>query len=231
VPPPVIRTLDVTKDYHTGSGIDFFALKGVSVDIEQGEFTAVMGPSGSGKTTFMNIIGCLDRHSGGRYEFLGKDVSSHSIEELAKIRNQYIGFIFQNFNLLPRYSALDNVALPCLYADKSREQARRDARQALERVGLAAHAEHRPTEMSGGQQQRVAIARALVNSPSLLLADEPTGNLDSATSEEVMALLVELNSQSGTTVVLVTHEPDIARHARRQIRFRDGYLVSDSDGS
>jgi putative ABC transport system ATP-binding protein len=224
----IIAVEGVTKVYRTGSGVDFTALHGVDVRIEAGEFVAITGHSGSGKTTFMNIVGCLDRPSAGSYRLLGEDVGRAPAAALSAVRNQHIGFVFQNFNLLPRYSALDNVGLARLYSGDSRTEARIKALHALERVGLASHAEHRPTELSGGQQQRVAIARALVNSPKLLLADEPTGNLDTATSDDVMRLLKDLNRELGATVVLVTHEPEIAAEARRQIRFKDGYVVEDS---
>jgi putative ABC transport system ATP-binding protein len=224
----IIAAEGVTKVYRTGSGVDFTALHGVDVCIEPGEFVAITGHSGSGKTTFMNIVGCLDRPTAGRYRLLDEDVGTAPAARLSVVRNQHIGFVFQNFNLLPRYSALDNVGLARLYSGDSRAQARGKALRALEMVGLVSHAEHRPTELSGGQQQRVAIARALVNSPKLLLADEPTGNLDTATSDEVMRLLKDLNRELGATVVLVTHEPEIAAEARRQIRFKDGYVVEDS---
>ena len=224
----IIAAEGVTKVYRTGNGVDFTALHGVDVHIDAGEFVAITGHSGSGKTTFMNIVGCLDRPTAGSYRLLGEDVGNAPAAALSAVRNQHVGFVFQNFNLLPRYSALDNVGLARLYSGDSRSEARLKARRALEMVGLASHAEHRPTELSGGQQQRVAIARALVNSPKLLLADEPTGNLDTATSDEVMRLLKDLNRDLGATVVLVTHEPDIAAEARRQIRFKDGYVVEDS---
>ena len=224
----IITAEGVTKVYRTGSGVDFTALHGVDVHIEAGEFVAVTGHSGSGKTTFMNIVGCLDRPTAGSYRLLEEDVGTASAARLSVVRNEHIGFVFQNFNLLPRYSALDNVGLARLYSGDSRSEARSKALRALEMVGLASHAEHRPTELSGGQQQRVAIARALVNSPRLLLADEPTGNLDTATSDDVMRLLKDLNRELGATVVLVTHEPEIAAAARRQIRFKDGHVVEDS---
>lgn len=224
----IITAEGVTKVYRTGSGVDFTALHGVDVHIESGEFVAVTGHSGSGKTTFMNIVGCLDRPTAGSYRLLEEDVGAASAARLSVVRNEHIGFVFQNFNLLPRYSALDNVGLARLYSGDSRSEARSKALRALEMVGLASHAEHRPTELSGGQQQRVAIARALVNSPRLLLADEPTGNLDTATSDDVMRLLKDLNRELGATVVLVTHEPEIAAAARRQIRFKDGHVVEDS---
>jgi len=224
----IVAAEGVTKVYRTGSGVDFTALHGVDIRIEAGEFVAITGHSGSGKTTFMNIVGCLDRPTAGICRLLGEDVGTASAGRLSLLRNEHIGFVFQNFNLLPRYSALDNVGLARLYSGDSRSEARSKALRALAMVGLDSHAEHRPTELSGGQQQRVAIARALVNSPKLLLADEPTGNLDTATSGEVMRLLKDLNRELGATVVLVTHEPEIAAEARRQIRFKDGYVVEDS---
>lgn len=225
---PIIVVERISKHYRTERGVDFPALHEVSVEIAAGEFVAVTGPSGSGKTTFMNILGCLDRPTDGRYRLLGQDVGAAPAAALSTMRNQNIGFVFQNFNLLPRYTALDNVALARLYSGDSKAEARTRAHKALELVDLDSHAQHRPTELSGGQQQRVAIARALVNSPKLLLADEPTGNLDTATSEDVMHLLKDLNAGLGATVVLVTHEPDIAVQARRQIRFKDGRILADS---
>ena len=198
--------------------------------VAHGEFVAVMGPSGSGKSTTMNMLGCLDSPTEGRYLLDGRDVARLSGDELAKVRNEKLGFVFQGFNLLPRLSAVDNVALPLVYSGvPSRERSER-AREALERVGLGARLKHRPNQMSGGQQQRVAIARALVGRAPLILADEPTGNLDTRTSEEIMDLLVEVNRE-GKTVVLVTHEPDIAAYARRVLHFKDGRLVSDETAS
>ena len=206
------------------------ALDGVSFSVAHGEFVAVMGPSGSGKSTTMNMLGCLDSPTEGRYLLDGRDVARLSGDELAKVRNEKLGFVFQGFNLLPRLSAVDNVALPLVYSGvPSRERSER-ARVALERVGLGTRLKHRPNQMSGGQQQHVAIARALVGRAPLILADEPTGNLDTRTSEEIMSLLVEVNRE-GKTVVLVTHEPDIAAYARRVLHFKDGRLVSDETAS
>ncbi|QDX81986.1 macrolide ABC transporter ATP-binding protein [Denitratisoma sp. DHT3] len=221
----VIEVRNLAKAYQTPAGA-FPALKGVDLVIESGEFVAVMGPSGSGKSTFMNLLGCLDRPSAGEYRLDGRAVSTMDKDELAQVRGRQIGFVFQGFNLLPRISLEDNVALPLVYANIDRETRRARAREMLDRVGLGAYAKSMPNRISGGQQQRVAIARALVNRPRLILADEPTGNLDSQTSEEIMALFEALNRE-GITVVLVTHEPDIARHARRLVRFRDGLIVHD----
>jgi putative ABC transport system ATP-binding protein len=225
MPPPLIRTTTLVKEYAMGSNI-VAALRGVSVDIAPGEFVAVMGPSGSGKSTFMNLLGCLDRPTAGDYWLDGEEVAHLSGDQLAHVRNRKIGFVFQHFNLLPRTSALDNVALPLLYSGVA-TQARHDrAARRLAQVGLAERMDHQPSQLSGGQQQRVAIARALVNDPVLLLADEPTGALDSRTSVEIMALLQELN-RAGLTVVLVTHERDIAEFAGRIVAFRDGHVVED----
>ena len=221
----VIRTLAVGKSYHTAAG-PFAALSGVNLAIQAGEFVAIMGPSGSGKSTFMNLLGCLDTPSSGDYFLVGRNVAQLGRDELATLRNHTIGFVFQGFNLLPRMTLADNVALPLVYAGVERDARRARALQELARVGLGDYAASLPSRISGGQQQRVAIARALVNSPQLILADEPTGNLDSHTSEEIMALFTELNRE-GITIVLVTHEPDIAACARRQVRFLDGRLVSD----
>ena len=222
---PLIRLEDVTKTYRMGDVL-LHALRRVSLTIDHGEFTAVMGASGSGKSTLMNILGCLDRPTHGRYLLEGKEVSRFSSDRLAVVRNHTVGFVFQNFNLLSRTSALENVELPLLYAGVPTAERHRRAREALERVGLGERADHHPNQMSGGQQQRVAIARALVNRPRVILADEPTGNLDSRTSTEVMALFQELGA-AGITVVLVTHEPDISEYAGRIVVMRDGHVVSD----
>jgi putative ABC transport system ATP-binding protein len=223
---PTIRIEDVHKTYDLGE-IQVRALRGVSLDIYPGEFVAIMGASGSGKSTLMNILGCLDRPTKGRYLLDGKDVSGLTKRELAKIRSQRIGFVFQQFNLLSRTSALENVELPTIYAGVPIEERARRAKEALDRVGLADRAEHFPSQLSGGQQQRVAIARGLVNNPSLLLADEPTGNLDSRTSVEIMGIFQKLNDEHGLTVVIVTHEHDIAQFAKRAIEFRDGRIRND----
>ena len=222
---PVIRVVGLGKSYETAAGL-FPALKGVDLEVRPGEFIAIMGPSGSGKSTFMNLLGCLDTPTSGDYFLAGQNVAHMDKDALAVLRNRTLGFVFQGFNLLPRMSLQDNVALPLVYAAVDKESRRAAAREMLDKVGLGKYAESLPNRISGGQQQRVAIARALVNKPRLLLADEPTGNLDSHTSEEIMALFGELNRE-GITVVLVTHEPDIAAHARRQVRFLDGHIVSD----
>ena len=224
--PPIIRTRELGKQYVMGDTV-VHALRGVSLDIAPGEMVAVMGPSGSGKSTFMNVVGCLDRPSSGRYELAGEAVEELSADALAAIRNRRIGFVFQQFNLLPRTSALENVELPLLYTGMPRQERRARALRRLEQVGLRERADHHPRQLSGGQQQRVAIARALVNDPVLILADEPTGALDSRTSVEVMALLQQLNRE-GITIVLVTHEHDIADFAGRIIVFRDGHVQSDT---
>jgi len=222
---PLIITRRLTKNYHL-EGYPVHALRGVSVEIGAGEFVAVMGPSGSGKSTFMNLLGCLDRPSGGEYLLAGERASDLSGDALAAIRNRRVGFVFQNFNLLPRTSALENVELPLLYCSVPAADRRQRARAKLEEVGLGDRMHHQPSQLSGGQQQRVAIARALVNDPVLILADEPTGALDTHTSCEVMALLQQLNRE-GMTVVLVTHEQEIASFAHRIISFRDGRVVED----
>jgi len=222
---PVIRVVGLGKSYETAAGL-FPALRGVDLEIRPGEFIAIMGPSGSGKSTFMNLLGCLDTPSSGDYFLAGRNVAHMDKDALAILRNRTLGFVFQGFNLLPRMSLQDNVALPLVYAAVDKESRRTAARAMLDKVGLGKYAESLPNRISGGQQQRVAIARALVNKPRLILADEPTGNLDSHTSEEIMALFGELNHE-GITVVIVTHEPDIAAHARRQVRFLDGHIVSD----
>lgn len=221
----LIETQGFVKDYRLGAHV-VHALRGVSVTIRQGEFVAVMGPSGSGKSTFMNLLGCLDTPTAGRYVFEGEYVSNLSRDQLARIRNKKIGFVFQTFNLLPRASALENVELPLLYNGSPPRERRPKARAKLEAVGLADREHHHPAQLSGGQQQRVAIARALINDPILILADEPTGNLDTRTSVELMALFQELN-RTGITIVLVTHEADIAQYARRVLSFRDGKLIKD----
>ncbi|MBK5915593.1 ABC transporter ATP-binding protein [Rhodocyclus purpureus] len=221
----VIRVESLCKSYATAAG-PFPVLKDVDLVIDPGEFVAIMGPSGSGKSTFMNILGCLDRASSGRYLLNGNDVASLDQDALARLRGGTIGFVFQGFNLLPRMTLEDNVALPLVYAGVERDERQARARELLERVGLARYAPSLPNQISGGQQQRVAIARALVNRPRLILADEPTGNLDSHTSEEIMAMFAELNAE-GITIALVTHEPDIAQHAQRLVRFLDGRIVHD----
>lgn len=222
----LIELSGIRKTYVLGE-IRVEALRGISLSIEAGEFVAIMGPSGSGKSTLMNILGCLDTPTEGVYRLNGSDVSRLDRDELAVIRNRNIGFVFQGFNLLPRTSALENVELPMLYKGLPRQERRRRAAEALERVGLGGRGHHQPHQLSGGQQQRVAIARALVNESPLLLADEPTGNLDSKTSVEIMDVLTGLNRSAGITIVLVTHEPDIARFSRRLIQVRDGLVVSD----
>jgi len=222
---PLIRVVELAKDYVMGSNV-VPALRGVTLDIAAGEFVAVMGPSGSGKSTFMNLLGCLDHPSGGSYSLGGQEVSALSGDELAAVRNRKLGFVFQHFNLLARTSALDNVALPLLYGNVPAAERLQRAARRLTQIGLAERMDHHPAQLSGGQQQRVAIARALVNDPQLVLADEPTGALDSRTSVEIMALLQQLNRE-GITIVLVTHEHDIADFAHRIISFRDGKVVED----
>ncbi|QRM20213.1 ATP-binding cassette domain-containing protein [Dechloromonas sp. TW-R-39-2] len=221
----VIRVVGLGKSYATAAGL-FPALRGVDLDIRRGEYIAIMGPSGSGKSTFMNLLGCLDTPTTGDYFLAGENVARMEKDALAQLRNRTLGFVFQGFNLLPRMTLQDNVALPLVYAGMDVDTRRRAARELLDKVGLGKYADSLPARISGGQQQRVAIARALVNKPRLILADEPTGNLDSHTSEEIMRLFGELNAE-GITIVLVTHEPDIAAHAKRQVRFLDGRLVSD----
>jgi len=222
---PLVEVHDLRKNYQLGE-TEVHALRGVSVRIKPGDFVAIMGASGSGKSTFMNILGCLDKPTSGRYLLEGTDVAALSKKELARIRNQKIGFVFQGFNLLGRTTALENTELPMLYSRTNKNDRERRAREALAQVGLADWADHFPSQLSGGQQQRVAVARALVNQPRMLLADEPTGNLDSRTSVEVMEIFQKLNTD-GLTIILVTHEPDIAQFAKREIVFRDGQIKRD----
>ncbi|WBO86643.1 ABC transporter ATP-binding protein [Hymenobacter yonginensis] len=222
---PVIDTHDISKMYRMGTE-EIHALRSVTITIQRGEYVAFMGPSGSGKSTLMNIVGCLDTPTGGQYILNGKDVSRMSDNQLADVRNKEIGFVFQTFNLLPRATSLDNVALPLIYAGYSKSDREEKAMAALRSVGLAERAKHRPNELSGGQRQRVAIARALVNDPSIILADEPTGNLDTKTSHEIMDLFEALYVK-GNTIIMVTHEEDIARYAHRIVRLRDGLVESD----
>lgn len=222
----IIELENVTKVYDTGA-VRVHALRGVSFSLAVGEFVAIMGASGSGKTTLMNILGCLDRPTQGAYRFDGQDVAKMSKAQLARLRNGKIGFVFQSFNLLKRQTALENVALPLIYAGVPSWERRRRALRKLELVGLKERADHRPNQLSGGQQQRVAIARALVNDPQIILADEPTGNLDSKTSEEILAELQRLNRELGQTIVLVTHEPDVAAHAKRIVVVKDGVISTD----
>lgn len=222
----VIKIRNITRDFPLGSET-VKVLKGIDLDIERGEYVALMGPSGSGKSTLMNLLGCLDTPTSGSYELNGKDVSSMSDDELAEIRNKEIGFVFQTFNLLPRTTALENVALPMIYAGASKAARTERAKEVLTNVGLADRMDHKPNQLSGGQRQRVAVGRALVNSPSIILADEPTGNLDSKTSVEIMNLFNEIH-KAGNTVILVTHEEDIADNAHRIIRLRDGKVESDT---
>ena len=222
----IIKIADIKRDFALGSEV-VYVLKGVNLEIRKGEYVALMGPSGSGKSTLMNILGCLDTPTSGHYTLNGKDVSEMNEKSLAEIRNKEIGFVFQTFNLLPRTTALDNVALPMIYAGKSKSERNKRAAQVLEQVGLVDRMDHHPNQLSGGQRQRVAVARALVNLPSIILADEPTGNLDSKTSVEIMTLFDEIHAK-GNTVILVTHEEDIAAHAHRIIRLRDGVVESDN---
>ena len=222
---PLITIKEIGRKYVIGSEV-IHALKSVSLDINKGEFVALMGPSGSGKSTLMNILGCLDTPSSGTYVLNGTNVSHMSDDALAEVRNQEIGFVFQTFNLLPRSTSLDNVALPLIYAGTSKKDRDARAAKALENVGLGNRMDHKPNELSGGQRQREAVARALINNPSIILADEPTGNLDTKTSIEIMGLLEEIHSK-GNTIILVTHEEDIAQHAHRIVRMRDGLIEND----
>jgi putative ABC transport system ATP-binding protein len=221
----MIEVKDIVKKYVTGD-IDLTALKGINLKIEEGEFTAIMGPSGSGKTTFLNVLGCLDRFNSGKYILHGNDVSDLNDKELAFIRNKDIGFVFQAFNLLPRMNLLENVQLPMTYAGVPAKQRRERALAALDKVGLSDRVKHKPNEISGGQKQRVAIARAIVNNPAVIMADEPTGNLDTKSSVEIMRIFQNLNAE-GATIIMVTHNPDIAQHCKRVVRFRDGEIVTD----
>ena len=222
---PIISVRELTKIYYMGVNV-VNALQGVNLDISKNEYVALMGPSGSGKSTLMNLIGCLDSPTSGKYILNGIDVSTMDDSDLAEVRNKEIGFVFQTFNLLPRLSALDNVALPLVYAGKNKAERTEKAKHVLEAVGLANRMDHKPNELSGGQRQRVAVARALVNDPSIILADEPTGNLDSKTSIEIIGLFDEIHA-AGNTIVLVTHEPDIALYAHRIVRMKDGYVETD----
>jgi putative ABC transport system ATP-binding protein len=223
---PIVETQHLTKIYHSGAD-DLIAVNDVSVAVRRGEFVAVMGPSGSGKSTFMNMLGCLDRPTSGTYLLAGKDVSRLSPDELADVRSKFIGFVFQGFNLLSRTTALENVELPLVYATAPPEEQARRAEAALRSVGLADRLHHRPSELSGGQQQRVAIARALVNDPVLILADEPTGNLDSRSSADIMSVFAQLNVDRGITIIIVTHDSNVAAWAQRMVEFRDGSIVVD----
>jgi putative ABC transport system ATP-binding protein len=220
---PLLQIRDLHKAYIL-DGVTIQALRGINLNVEPGEFVAIMGPSGSGKSTLMHILGCLDVPDAGDYHLNGQDITRMDSNQLAALRNREIGFVFQNFNLLPRTSALENVETPLIYAGVGKRERRQQARAALERMGLGDRLDHLPNQLSGGQAQRVAIARALVTRPSLLLADEPTGNVDTATSTEIMALLDELNQQENLTIVLITHEPEVAEHAQRQLFLRDGQL-------
>jgi putative ABC transport system ATP-binding protein len=222
---PIIEIKNITRDFPLGNEI-VHVLKGIDLTINRGEYVALMGPSGSGKSTLMNLLGCLDTPTGGTYVLNGKHVSKMEDEELAEIRNKEIGFVFQTFNLMPRTTALDNVALPMVYAGYSKSERNERATEVLTQVGLADRMDHKPNQLSGGQRQRVAVGRALVNKPSIILADEPTGNLDSKTSLEIMGLFDDIHA-NGNTVILVTHEEDVAQHAHRIIRLRDGVVESD----
>ncbi|MBV8750168.1 MAG: ABC transporter ATP-binding protein [Candidatus Eremiobacteraeota bacterium] len=224
---PVVQVRNLRKVYPLEGGEDVVALRGVDLTIEPGEFVAVMGPSGSGKSTFMHLVGLLDRPTSGTYAFAGHEVSALPSDALADLRSRALGFVFQAYNLLPRTTAIENVELPMVYAGVPAAERRCAALDALDAVGLAKYAQHQPNQLSGGQQQRVAIARSIVNRPQLILADEPTGALDTASSEDVMALFQRLNDERGMTVMLVTHEADVAAHARRLVTFRDGHIVSD----
>jgi len=223
---PLIRIESLTKTYQLGE-ITVHALQGVSVRVDRGSFVAIMGPSGSGKSTFMNVIGCLDKPTSGDYYLDGVNIAELDRDQLAEIRNKKIGFVFQQFNLLPRTTAIENVELPLLYGENGGGKQRERALAALAVVGLAERADHRPNQLSGGQQQRVAIARSLINNPQIILADEPTGALDSRTSVEIMGIFQKLNRENGITIVIVTHEPDIAQYAQRIIHFRDGRIIQD----
>lgn len=225
---PLIQTQELIKVYYFGE-VEVHALRGVSLSVERGEFVAIMGPSGSGKSTFMNILGFLDQPTKGQYLLEGINGEHLSRDELAEIRNQKIGFVFQGFNLLARTSALENVELPMIYARTSTSKRKEMAQKALSAVGLEGRGHHHPSQLSGGEQQRVAIARALVNQPSIILADEPTGNLDSKTSVEIMTIFQRLNRDLGITIIMITHEPDIALYAKRDIHFKDGLVVDDRE--
>ena len=225
--PPIITIKDLVKDFHLGE-VAVHVLKGISFEIERGDFVSIMGPSGSGKSTLMNILGCLDTPTSGSYILDGTSVGALESDELAEVRNKKIGFVFQQFNLLARTSALENVELPLLYADVAARERQARARKALDAVGLAGREEHQPSQLSGGQQQRVAIARSLVNDPRIILADEPTGALDSRIGLEIMAIFQRLNRDEGITMVVVTHDPDIASYANRNIHFKDGRLQRDA---